>query len=85
MLLKKRSTPKSNAGDFMNDKVIAVRKYDSRVGSLYPRHCYYSQSCEGPIYLVIDRRATDEELTAMAAKLSLPLPKMLEFRDTHAV
>ena len=83
MLLKKRSTAKNDTGGFKNDRVIAVRRNDPRVASRRPQHCYYSQSCDGPIYLVIDPEASDEELVAMATKMNLPLPKMVAFRDTR--
>ena len=83
--LKKRSTPKTGTGSFYNDSVIAARRFDPRVACLRPEHCYYSQGCGGPIYLVIDPEASDHELSAMATKMNLPLPKMVAFRDTRVV
>lgn len=85
MILKTRTTPHFDENDFSDNAVIAVRRGDKRVGLRMDKPCYFSHACEAPIYIVIDKCASGQELRQMAERFDVPLSKMIEFRDAQAL
>lgn len=67
-------------GDFSDQRVILVRKDDSRACVFSDSECKIAQEFDTPTYVTIGTAASDEQLTKVSALYGIPLADLREFR-----
>lgn len=73
----------ARAPSFADRRVFVVASGDPRVSGYSESQCWAAQEHDGPIFVVVGRRATDEQLALASNRFGLPLCDLHDLRNAY--